>query len=86
MGGTLANIMKQNYWLKTYDEKKIREAIKEGSSQKEQRKKVTKVRKDTLKPYTNVSKPYFRAITQANATFRPNNGARTNTYSSEKLC
>ena len=68
------------------DEKKIRTAIKEGRAQKEQRQKVTKVRKATSKPYTNLSKPYFRAIPQANATFRPNNGAQANTYSSEKLC
>ena len=68
------------------DEKKIHKATKEGKAQKEQRKKVTKVRKDSSKLYTNLSKPYFRAIPQANATFRPNNGAQANTYSSEKLC
>ena len=68
------------------DEKKIRKAIKEGRAKKEQREKVTKVRKDTSKPYTTLSKPYFRAIPQANATFRLDNGAQANTYSSEKLC
>ena len=70
------------------DEKKIRKAIKEGRAQKEQREKVTKVRKDSSKPYTNLSKPYFRAIPQAHASFRQNNGAQANTYSSvsEKLC
>ena len=61
------------------DEKKIRKAIKKGRAKKEQSKIVTNVRKDTSKPYTNISKPYFRAIPQANATFRPNNGAQANT-------
>ena len=65
------------------DGKKIRKAIKEGRAKKERRKKVTKVRKDTSKPYTNLSKPYFRAIPQANATFWPNNSAQAITYSSE---
>ena len=68
------------------DEKKILKAVKEGRAQKEQTKKVTKVRKDSSKPYTNLSKPYFRAIPQAHATFRPNSGAQASTYSSEKLC
>ena len=72
------------------DEKKICKAIKEGKAKKEQRKTVTKVRKDSSKPYTNLDKPYFRAIPQAHASFQQNNGVQgqANTYSSvsEKVC
>ena len=86
MGGTSLNIVKQNHWPKTLMMKRrfLRQSRK--AEFKRNRGKSNESQEGDLKTLYKFSKPYFRAMSQANATLRPNNGAQANTYSSEKLC